>query len=213
MFKQLATFALLVVVSIGSSNVAAVNAVAAGAVNAHTLSLQVSVQGKEVMAPVFEMASGSPAQLSIGTGEGNDYTLVVDILENVESAGSDAVGAHFVLWGGQAEQGVRLLDDVLLLGGDRQRHASERVLRSSGPEGATVTVVSHATQIKSKGESGVRAACVRDASSEGDHGRSLLPGSRSNCCGAKCKDGSGASLKCCNVISGCCGCGVCCSIP
>lgn len=213
MFKQFATFALFVVVSIGSSSVAAVDEVAAGAVNVHTLSLQVSVQGKEVMAPVFEMASGSPAQLSIGTGEGRDYTLVVDILENVESAGSDAVGAHFVLWRGQAEQGVRLLDDVLLLGGNRQRHASERALSSSGPEAATVTVVSHATQMKSKGESGARAACVGHAGSQDDRGRSLLSGSRSNCCGAKCKDGSGASLKCCNVISGCCGCGVCCSIP
>jgi hypothetical protein len=213
MFKHFATLALWVVGSLGSSNVAAMGEVATDTVSVHTLSLQVSVEGKEVMAPVFQMTSASPARLSIGSEEEGGYSLVVDILENVEPSADASVGAHFVLWRGQAEQGVRLLDDVLLLGGSRQRHSSERALRSSGPEAATVTLVSYATQMKPQDESGMGAACVGRASSPNNRGAPLVAEPKSNCCSAKCKDGSGATLKCCNVISGCCGCGACCSIP
>lgn len=213
MYRLFATFALWVVGILGSSTVAAVDDLAADKTSVHTLSLQVSVEGKEVMAPVFEMTSASPAQLSIGTGEVGEFTLVVDLLENVESAASDAVGAHFVLWRGQAGQGVRLLDEALVLGGDRQRQASERTLRSNGCDAATITVVSHATQMKAKSESRARAACVSGAGSHDELAGRLVAQPNSNCCSAKCKDGSGATLKCCNVISGCCGCGACCSIP
>lgn len=213
MFKYFAALAVFAAGSVGSSNVAAVDDVAHDKANVHTLSLQVSVEGREVMAPVFEMNSASPAQLSIGTGGEDDYTLVVGIVENVEPADSDAVGAHFVLWRGQAEHGVRLLDDVIPLGGARKRTGRESALRSMGSEAAMVTVVSYASQMKSLHGKTVGAACSGPGDVLSDSVSPLQSGAKSNCCSAKCKDGSGASLKCCNVISGCCGCGVCCSIP
>ncbi len=213
MFRYFATLAFFVVGSVGSSNLAAVNRVALDKAAVHTLSLQVSVEGREVMAPVFEMSSVAPARLSIGTGGGDDHTLVVGIVENVEPADSDAVGAHFVLWRGQPEDGVRLLDDVIVLGGAQKRLGGEHALRSLGSEAAMVTVVSYASQMKSLHGKTVDAACSGRGDVLGDSVSPLQSGAKSNCCSAKCKDGSGASLKCCNVISGCCGCGVCCSIP
>jgi hypothetical protein len=111
----------------------------------HILSLQVSVDGNEVMAPVLEMRSSTPAEVFIGSGDHDGYTLVVNIVDEDDNA-AGTVGAHFVLWRGGINRGARLLDDVLLLGDDRRRHVGKRTLQSSaaGPH-AAVTVVSHST--------------------------------------------------------------------
>lgn len=213
MFKYFAKLAFLGMGAIGSSGVAAVGDTAADPVRVHTLSLQVSVEGRELMAPVFEMSSAASAQLSIGTGGDDDYTLVVGIVDNVEPAEPDAVAAHFVLWRGQPEHGVRILDDVVGLGGAQQRNAGERALRSIGSDVAKLTVISHATQLKTLPGKKVRAACADLGTSGAESSVPLRAVAKSNCCSTKCEDGSGSTLKCCNVISGCCGCGSCCSIP
>lgn len=213
MFKYFAKLAFLGVGVIGSSGVAALDDIAVDPVRVHTVSLQVSVEGRELMAPVFEMSSAAPAQLSIGTGGDDDDTLVVGIVDNVEPTDSDAVAAHFVLWRGQPEHGVRLLDDVVALGGAQQRNAGERALRSIGSDSAKVTVISHATQLKTVPGKKVQAACADLGASGPESAVSLEAVAKSNCCSTKCEDGSGSTLKCCNVISGCCGCGSCCSTP
>lgn len=148
MFKYAATLAIFAVGCFVASNVAVAHDVAVAAYRVHTLSLQVSVEGSEVMAPVFAMNSAAPARLSIGTGAEDDYTLVVGIVENVVPWDSDVVVAHFVLWQGQADHGVRLLDDVILLGGAQQQRVGERGLGSMGSGAAMVTVVSYASQLK-----------------------------------------------------------------
>lgn len=182
----------------------------------HTLSLQVSVDGQQVMDPVFQMTSEAPAQLFIGSAEGDGHTLVVSIIE-AEQKGRplQSSGAHFSLWKGAVDSGVRLLDDVLVLGEGRRLKGAKDALhsRAAGQE-ASVTLVSHATQMMPRAGASARSSCSAMGGSVAPKGGgALLSSTKSNCCSTKCGDGSGATLKCCNVISGCCQCGACCSIP
>lgn len=159
MFKQIAACAIMMMGMIGSCSIASANDVARDGAVTHNLSLQVSVDGNEVMAPVIEMSSATPAEVFIGSGDDDGYALVVDIVDEVDKATGSA-GAHFVLWRGGAGRGTRLLDDVLLLGGNRRGHASEQSLKSGGAgQNATVTVVSHATYTRPKHELPARTAC------------------------------------------------------
>ena len=150
MFKQIAACVIMMLGMIGSCSIASADDVGRDQKVIHNLSLQVSVDGDEVMAPVLEMNAATPAEVFIGSGEDDGYTLVVDIMDEVDNA-TGSVGAHVVLWRGGAGSGTRLLDDVLLLGGNRRGLAAERSLQSAGAgPNAAVTVVSHATYTRPK---------------------------------------------------------------
>lgn len=147
MFMRFATFILWLAGVWMSHHAAAADDLPGETTVLHTLSLHVSVGGEEVMAPVFQMTSAAPAELFIGSSEQDGYTLVVDMLEPAGPGTSDGAGAQFVLWRGVADKGVRLLDQVMVLGEKRKPKAGGNVLRSLGVgQPVVLTVVSHATQ-------------------------------------------------------------------
>lgn len=216
MLKRFATILMWVMGLAVSVGAASGSSSADGMRLVHTLSLQVSVDGVQIMDPVFQMTAGAPAQLSIGSDDGEGHTLVVNIVE-VEQEGRllQDSGAHFVIWKGSVDSGIRLLDEVLVLGEGRRLLGARDALRSrmAGKE-VSLTLISHATQFRPQKELPTRSSCPGiDASVVAKLGSEVVKSRRSNCCTAKCKDGSGGTLKCCNVISGCCQCGACCSIP
>lgn len=216
MFKCFATVLMWVIGFVVPAGAAFGSSSADGTRLVHTLSLQVSVDGKQIMDPVFQMTSAAPAQLFIGTEDGNGHTLVVNIVEaEKEGRHLQTSGVHFVLWKGEVNSGIRLLDEVLVLGEGRRLKGAGDALRSRvAGQDVSVTVISHATQLRPQKELPTHSSCPGVDGSEGANpGSKMVKSGKSNCCSAKCQDGSGGTLKCCNVISGCCQCGACCSIP
>lgn len=207
MLKRLAVLALCAAGMLAVGDAVVAGPSKSGPIDVHTLSLMVSVDGKQVMTPVIGMAAGAPALVSVASDDLDGYTLTVDIIESDGADAREGVGAQFVLWRGTESAGVKLLDDVLVLGGDRRIQDQEPILRAeSGGVSASITVVSYATHAQAQQTASANKSC---AGAVGLPGSPALKGN-GNCCTSKCQDGSGNSLKCCNVLQGCCQCGTCC---
>lgn len=174
MFMRFATFMLWLASAALSHHAAASNDLTGETAVVHTLSLHVSVGGEEVMAPVFQMTSAAAAELFIGSSEQDGYTLVVNMLAPAGSGVSDGAGAQFVLWRGVPDKGVRLLDQVMVLGEKRKKKAGENVLHSPGAgQPVVLTVVSHAMQTVARTQSNALTPCK-------EAGEAASPGLRSS---------------------------------
>lgn len=101
----------------------------------HVLSLRVVANNQEVMAPVLQMAAGSPASVAIMSSEGPSYTLVVNVRPNTAKDGPNAGGVHVSLWNGDAGTGIRMIEGRMSASGTRA---------VSDEEGTVVELVSHA---------------------------------------------------------------------
>lgn len=193
-FKYSATILMWVIGLIIPAGAAFGSSSADGMRLVHTLSLLVSVDGKQIMDPVFQMTSAAPAQLFIGTEEGNGHTLVVNIVETEqEGRPLQTSGAHFVLWKGAVGSGIRLLDEVLVLGGGHRLKGARDALRSRvAGQDVSVTLISHATQLRPQNELQTRSSCpVVDGPEVAKLRSEVVKSGRSNCCSAKCQDGFG----------------------
>lgn len=95
--------------SAASTSVQAVNS----APEIQVMSLKVSIDGREVMAPVLGMPAAGRAEVSIGDSESDGYTLGVNRMKPDHSAGNVPDRLHLMLWRGSSHSGRPLLDKVM----------------------------------------------------------------------------------------------------
>ena len=100
----------------------------------HVLSLRVMSNSHEVMAPVLQVAAGTPASVAISSSEGPSHTLVITVRP---PAAKDApnTGVDVSLWNGDEGTGVRLVEGTVSASGARV---------VGDEQGTTVELISHA---------------------------------------------------------------------
>lgn len=103
--------------------------------NKHVLSLRVMAHDKEVMAPVLQVAAGTPASVAIGNHEGPMYTRVTTIQPPMGDGAPTTEGVQVSLWNGDEDTGTRMIEGRVAANG-------RRVL--SDGQGTTVELISHA---------------------------------------------------------------------
>ena len=186
----------------------------AGAVSVHDLSLRVVVDEVEVMAPMLQVVAGRPAYVTVGEGSDDAYTLEVVVPDTGVSARSDVTTVQTVLWRGGVEHGEQLISSSIALEPRGPRRAAEDgtgssvELRSRMGRAVEIHVASHAI-------STIEAPIPTVDSCLDENGlvaRALAKAEADACCSAKCRDGSGQTLRCCGGTR-CCACGTCCSPP
>lgn len=198
-----------VLLAAGSFAGGATQRIAAESINLHDLSLKVLVDGELIMTPNVQLIPTRTAYVSIGSPGEVVYTLTLDIIEHVAGAPAGATGLQMVLWRGGVGGGEMLLDSVMVMESRTiARAASEGrspSVRIGGSTKASVEIelVSHAVLESDANVVATQATCTTARA---------LSASSSDCCSAKCKDGSTNSVSCCGAYR-CCGCGVYCSVP
>lgn len=101
----------------------------------HVLSLRVMSNNQEVMAPVLQVAAGTPASVAISSGEGQSHTLVITV-RPPNATGAPNTGAVDVsLWNGDENTGVRMVEGTVSANGTRV---------VDDEQGTTVELISHA---------------------------------------------------------------------
>lgn len=103
--------------------------------NTHVLSFRVMAHDKEVMAPMLQVAAGTPASVAISNHEGPKYTLVTTVQPPMGDGAPTTGGVQVSLWKGDEDTGTRMIEG---------RVASNGTRMLSGGQGITVELISHA---------------------------------------------------------------------
>ena len=81
--------------------------------NVQTMSFKVSIDGREVMAPILGMPSAGRAEVSVGTGDRDGYTLGVNVMKAAQSNELLPLKLRLELWRGSSHTGMQLLDQIM----------------------------------------------------------------------------------------------------
>lgn len=101
----------------------------------HVLSLRVMASNHEVMAPVVQVAAGTPASVAIISDEGPSYTLVITVQPPTPNHAPNTSGIDVSLWNGGENIEVRMIEGRLSANGTRV---------ISDEQGSAVELISHA---------------------------------------------------------------------
>lgn len=101
----------------------------------HVLSLRVMSNNHEVMAPVLQVAAGTPASVAISSSEGPSHTLVITVRPPAAKDAPNTGGVDVSLWNGDEGTGVRLVEGTVSASGARV---------VGDEQGTTVELISHA---------------------------------------------------------------------
>ena len=101
----------------------------------HVLSLRVMASNHEVMAPVLQVAAGTPASVAIISDEGPSYTLVITVQPPTAKDAPNTSGIDVSLWNGDENIGVRMIEGRVSANGTRV---------ASDGQGTAVELISHA---------------------------------------------------------------------
>lgn len=95
--------------SAASTSVQAVNS----APKMQVMSFKVSIDGREVMAPLLGMPAAGRAEVSISDSESDGYTLGVNRMKPDHSEGNVPDRLRLMLWRGSSHSGQPLLDQAM----------------------------------------------------------------------------------------------------
>lgn len=173
-----------------------------GEVKVHTIAMKVVVDGQVVMTPNVRTVEGAVGTLSVaGESGGPGYTLEFEVGTQLRgSVEATTLKGSLYRTTGQRRELLAAPDLAFRAGG-----TPTMKIGSDGPHGVSIEVSSHAIALENR-------AALSMKSCEASGQAESLNAAMSDCCSARCLDGTPNVLTCCGVIS-CCGCGACCVVP
>ena len=81
--------------------------------NVQAMSFKVSINGREVMAPILGMPTAGRAEVSIGASERDGYTLGINVMKADQSTELLPLKLRLELWRGSSHNGKLMLDRVM----------------------------------------------------------------------------------------------------
>lgn len=203
-------FGMLLAMSLISAAAPSLAAEVSGPRDLHHLTLRVLHHANPVFSPRVSVQEGRTAILTLEEKHGRRYTLVLDVAQALAFVGEAAADLQWSLWEGEQFSGTLLQEGALTISPIMVQAAA----RSGRPLGlhkqepdagpTDVQVLDYSMETAALEPDGVLKACAIATTAASVR--------NSGCCGAKCQDGSGQSLKCCGASS-CCACGTCCHVP
>lgn len=203
-------FGMLLAMSLISVAAPSLAAEVSGPKDLHHLTLRVLHHANPVFSPRVSVQEGRTAILTLEEKHGRRYTLVLDVAQALAFVGEAAADLQWSLWEGEQFSGTLLQEGALTISPIMVQAAA----RSGRPLGlhkqepdagpTDVQVLDYSMETAALEPDGVLKACAIATTAASVR--------NSGCCGAKCQDGSGQSLKCCGASS-CCACGTCCHVP
>lgn len=203
-------FGMLLAMSLISAAAPSLAAEVSGPEDLHHLTLRVLHHANPVFSPRVSVQEGRTAILTLEEKHGRRYTLVLDVAQALAFVGEAAADLQWSLWEGEQFSGTLLQEGALTISPIMVQAAA----RSGRPLGlhkqepdagpTDVQVLDYSMETAALEPDGVLKACAIATTAASVR--------NSGCCGAKCQDGSGQSLKCCGASS-CCACGTCCHVP
>lgn len=203
-------FGMLLAMSLISAAAPSLAAEVSGPKDLHHLTLRVLHHANPVFSPRVSVQEGRTAILTLEEKHGRRYTLVLDVAQALAFVGEAAADLQWSLWEGEQFSGTLLQEGALTISPIMVQAAA----RSGRPLGlhkqepdagpTDVQVLDYSMETAALEPDGVLKACAIATTAASVRNR--------GCCGAKCQDGSGQSLKCCGASS-CCACGTCCHVP
>jgi len=203
-------FGMLLAMSLISAAAPSLAAEVSGPKDLHHLTLRVLHHANPVFSPRVSVQEGRTAILTLEEKRGRRYTLVLDVAQALAFVGEAAADLQWSLWEGEQFSGTLLQEGALTISPIMVQAAA----RSGRPLGlhkqepdagpTDVQVLDYSMETAALEPDGVLKACAIATTAASVR--------NSGCCGAKCQDGSGQSLKCCGASS-CCACGTCCHVP
>lgn len=203
-------FGMLLAMSLISAAAPSLAAEVSGPKDLHHLTLRVLHHANPVFSPRVSVQEGRTAILTLQEKHGRRYTLVLDVAQALAFVGEAAADLQWSLWEGEQFSGTLLQEGALTI----SPIVVQAAARSGRPLGlhkqepdagpTDVQVLDYSMETAALEPDGVLKACAIATTAASVR--------NSGCCGAKCQDGSGQSLKCCGASS-CCACGTCCHVP
>ena len=203
-------FGMLLAMSLISAAAPSLAAEVSGPKDLQHLTLRVLHHANPVFSPRVSVQEGRTAILTLEEKHGRRYTLVLDVAQALAFVGEAAADLQWSLWEGEQFSGTLLQEGALTISPIMVQAAA----RSGRPLGlhkqepdagpTDVQVLDYSMETAALEPDGVLKACAIATTAASVR--------NSGCCGAKCQDGSGQSLKCCGASS-CCACGTCCHVP